>query len=163
MSIKRGAIYQGVVERVDFPNKGKIFIKEENGEITSITVKNTIPGQLVEFRIKKVRRGQGIGQVLQVLKPSPLETEQKVCRNFGLCGGCSYQTIPYKEQLKLKEEQVKRLLLQVCPNVEEVFEGILASPLVWEYRNKMEFSFGDEYKDGPLALGLHKRGSMYDI
>ena len=27
----------------------------------------------------------------------------------------------------------------------------------------MEFSFGDEYKDGPLALGMHKRGSFYDI
>ena len=32
-----------------------------------------------------------------------------------------------------------------------------------EYRNKMEFSFGDEYKDGPLALGMHKRGSFYDL
>ena len=32
-----------------------------------------------------------------------------------------------------------------------------------EYRNKMEFSFGDEYKDGPLALGMHKRGSFHDI
>ena len=27
----------------------------------------------------------------------------------------------------------------------------------------MEFSFGDSYKDGPLALGMHKRGSHYDI
>ena len=37
------------------------------------------------------------------------------------------------------------------------------SPRIWEYRNKMEFSFGDEVKDGPLTLGLHKRGSFYDI
>ena len=39
----------------------------------------------------------------------------------------------------------------------------LKSPVQWEYRNKMEFSFGDEYKDGPLALGLHKRDSFHDI
>lgn len=162
MSIKRGEVYQGIVERVDFPNKGKVFI-EKNSIRIEVTVKNTIPGQMVEFRIKKAKKGQCIGQVLQVLKSSSLETEKKVCRYFGICGGCSYQTLPYQEQLKLKEEQVKRLLMQVCPKIEETFEGILASPVVWEYRNKMEFSFGDEYKDGPLALGLHKRGSIYDI
>ena len=43
------------------------------------------------------------------------------------------------------------------------FEGIKASPAVEAYRNKMEFSFGDTYKDGPLSLGMHKRGSFYDI
>lgn len=162
MSIKRGEVYQGIVERVDFPNKGKVFI-EKNGIRIGVTVKNTIPGQMVEFRIKKAKKGQCISQLLQVLKSSSLEIEKKVCRYFGICGGCSYQTLPYQEQLKLKEEQVKRLLMQVCPKIEETFEGILASPVVWEYRNKMEFSFGDEYKDGPLALGLHKRGSIYDI
>ena len=44
-----------------------------------------------------------------------------------------------------------------------VFEGIKGSPMEFAYRNKMEFSFGDEYKDGPLALGLHKKGSTYDV
>ncbi len=43
------------------------------------------------------------------------------------------------------------------------FLPIKASPRPKAYRNKMEFSFGDEYKDGPLALGMHKRGSFYDI
>ena len=43
------------------------------------------------------------------------------------------------------------------------FIGIHGSPKKSEYRNKMEFSFGDEYKDGPLALGMHKRGSFYDL
>ena len=40
-----------------------------------------------------------------------------------------------------------------------IFEGIKGSPQEFAYRNKMEFSFGDEYKDGPLSLGLHKKGS----
>ena len=44
-----------------------------------------------------------------------------------------------------------------------IWEGVLESPVKSEYRNKMEFSFGDEYKDGPLALGMHKRGSFHDI
>lgn len=44
-----------------------------------------------------------------------------------------------------------------------VWEGIVPAPLQYEYRNKMEFTFGDEYKDGPLSLGLHKKGGFYDI
>jgi tRNA/tmRNA/rRNA uracil-C5-methylase (TrmA/RlmC/RlmD family) len=67
----------------------------------------------------------------------------------------------YESQLDMKKDQVKRLLDQVCSDY--TFEGILGSPVEWEYRNKMEFSFGDEYKNGPLALGLHKKGSFHDI
>jgi len=52
-------------------------------------------------------------------------------------------------------------LAPVCPELP--FEGIQASPIEQGYRNKMEFSFGDEIKDGPLALGMHRRGSFYDI
>ena len=65
----------------------------------------------------------------------------------------------YQHQLDIKEEQLKKLL----KDEEFIWEGIQASPAVEGYRNKMEFSFGDSYKDGPLALGMHKRGSHYDI
>jgi tRNA/tmRNA/rRNA uracil-C5-methylase (TrmA/RlmC/RlmD family) len=65
------------------------------------------------------------------------------------------------EQLKIKKKQVKGLLDKVCDDYS--FEGIIGSPEEWGYRNKMEFSFGDEYKEGPLSLGLHKRGSFHDI
>ena len=101
---------------------------------------------------------------MEVTEKSPLETG-RTCSLFGLCGGCTYLSLPYEEQLKVKEEQVKRLLDSVLNKQEEAwaFEGIKGSPKAYEYRNKMEFSFGDEYKDGPLALGMHKRGSFYDI
>ena len=54
-------------------------------------------------------------------------------------------------------------LLKNATKDEFIWEGIKASPFEIGYRNKMEYSFGDEYKDGPLALGMHKRGSHYDI
>ena len=44
-----------------------------------------------------------------------------------------------------------------------IFEGIKASPAETAYRNKMEFSFGDAEKDGPLTLGLHRKCSTYDV
>lgn len=80
---------------------------------------------------------------------------------FSECGGCAYQTLPYQEQKKLKLNQVKDLLDAVY--LEFPLDECVESPRIWEYRNKMEFSFGDEVKDGPLTLGLHKRGSFYDI
>ena len=54
-------------------------------------------------------------------------------------------------------------MMDEAVNGEYIWEGIEPSPVRSEYRNKMEFSFGDEYKDGPLALGMHKRGSFHDI
>ena len=87
------------------------------------------------------------------------------CTHYGKCGGCLYLAFSYEEQLKIKEEQVKRLLENCLTGRQQpwIFEGIKVSPAVYEYRNKMEFSFGDEVKDGPLSLGMHKRGSFYDV
>ena len=158
--MKKGQVLEGIVERVDFPNKG-IVVAEEGKQVT---VKNGVPGQKVRFSINKIRKGKCEGRLLEVLEPSPLELEKSPCPHYGTCGGCTYQSMPYEEQLKLKSEQVKRLLDGVIPDgASYVFEEIKPSPRQFAYRNKMEFTFGDEYKDGPLALGMHKRGSFYDI
>lgn len=154
--MKKGQIYEGIVEKIDFPNKGIVIIEDNK-----VVVKNGITGQRIRFSVNKIRKGKCEGRLLEILEKSPLETRSAVCKNFGLCGGCSYQTIRYEEQLRIKNAQVKKLLDEVCPDF--VFEGIIGSPQEWEYRNKMEFSFGDEVKDGPLALGMHKRGSFHDI
>lgn len=157
--MKKGQVYEGSVVRVDFPNKGIVCVGDETA-----VVKNSLPGRKVKFSVNKVRKGKAEGRLLEVTEKSPLETG-RTCSLFGLCGGCTYLSLPYEEQLKVKEEQVKRLLDSVLNKQEEAwaFEGIKGSPKAYEYRNKMEFSFGDEYKDGPLALGMHKRGSFYDI
>ncbi|MDD6073160.1 MAG: 23S rRNA (uracil-5-)-methyltransferase RumA, partial [Clostridium sp.] len=135
--MKKGAIYEGIVERIDFPNKGIVKIEEEQA-----VVKNAIPGQKVQFAVNKKRGDRCEGRLLSVLEASPLEREEDICPHFGICGGCLYQSLPYEEQLKIKEEQVKRLIDAVCADYE--FEGIKASPLPDGYRNKMEFTFGDE-------------------
>ncbi|MFR5600968.1 MAG: 23S rRNA (uracil(1939)-C(5))-methyltransferase RlmD [Lachnospiraceae bacterium] len=154
--MKKGDICQGIVEKMDFPNKGILRIEGER-----VVVKNALPGQTVRVLIAKKRKGKCEGRLLEILEPSPLEREAEPCPHYGICGGCVYQTIPYEEQLKIKEAQVRDLLNAVCTEYE--FEGIQPSPISRGYRNKMEYSFGDEYKDGPLALGMHKRGSFYDI
>lgn len=157
--MKKGQLAEGTIERIVFPNKG-VAVTEE-GE--KVIVKNTIPGQKVTFRVNKNRKGKAEGRLLEVLEKSPLEVESK-CPHFAECGGCTYQTLPYEEQLKLKEHQVHGLMEDAIKGAcEYEWLGIKGSPKQYEYRNKMEFSFGDEYKDGPLALGQHKSGSFYDI
>lgn len=155
--MKKGDICQGTISGVDFPNKGRICLEDN-----TVTVKNGIPGQRIEFMINKKRGGRLEGRLLKVLEKSPLEMREPVCSIFPACGGCMYQTMPYDEQLEMKQNQVKKLLDDVIRE-EYVFEPIKRSPREFAYRNKMEFSFGDEYKGGPLSLGLHKKGSTYDV
>lgn len=197
IKMKKGEIYQGIVERMDFPNKGIVIVDGVN-----VTIKNALPGQTVSFRITKKRNGQAEGKLLEVVEKAPCEKEylrrieedkaenvaagcsgqDGICRYAGICGGCLYQGFPYEEQLKIKEGQVLKLLGAYLGGVklgsedtalnetacngettEVLYDGIMPSPKQYGYRNKMEFTFGDETKDGLLSLGLHKRGSFYDI
>ncbi len=157
--MKKGQVYEGIIEKVEFPNKGIISVE---GEDKKVVVKNGIPGQKVRFAVNKMRKGKAEGRLLEVLEKSPLEQREPVCSIFPACGGCMYQTMPYEEQMKMKGQQVKEILDAAIVG-DYIFEGVKASPKEFGYRNKMEFSFGDEYKDGPLSLGLHKKGSTYDV
>lgn len=155
--MKKGSIYEGIVCCVKFPNKGMVKVDQEDREII---VKNVVPGEKVRVSVNKIRKGKAEGRLLEVLQKAKTEIDP-LCPHFGTCGGCTYQNLPYEEQLRMKEAQVRELMDAVISDY--VFEGIKESPAKEEYRNKMEFSFGDEYKDGPLALGMHKRGSFHDI
>ena len=161
--MRKGDVLTGKVEYVSFPNKAYVRVDSDNPENNGrmVVVKNSIPGQTVEFMINKKRGDKCEARLLQVLSTSPQETAD-VCPHFGRCGGCTYQSLDYSAQLELKEKQVKEILDNAI-NGEYQFDGIIGSPVNEHYRNKMEFSFGDEVKDGELALGLHKRNSTYDI
>ena len=173
--MKKGNIYEGIVKKVEFPNKAYVEVieKDENGneQKTLTIVKGALPGQKIKFRAKKVRKDKSQGILLEVTEKSPLETAEPMCCRFGKCGGCSYQTLPYEKQLELKRNQVLEIIDDVYKTLDSslgikkdyIYDGILPSPEIKGYRNKMEFSFGDEYKGGPLTLGLHKKGSVHDI
>ena len=159
--MKKGQIFEGIIEKVEFPNKGKVYVPEED---RYVIVKNGIPGQKVKFIVNKFKSGNAEGRLLEVLEKSEKETRTPVCSIFPACGGCMYQTMSYEDQMQMKGEQVREILESVmAPGKTFTFEGVKASPKEFGYRNKMEFSFGDEYKDGPLSLGLHKKGSTDDV
>ena len=126
-----------------------------------IHMKGGISGQKVKAAVKKARSKKAEVKMLEILEKSPIETANP-CKHFGVCGGCTILSVPYEKQLEIKERQVMDLFLS-----QDIFGfqflGIEGSPQNRLYRNKMEYTFGDEMKDGPLTLGLHKKGRHIDI
>lgn len=153
--VKKNDLIEFEIKEVGFPNKGKAAFEEHN-----IKFKGGIEGQKVQARVSRKRKGYIEVKLVNVLEKSPLETEIS-CPHFGFCGGCTYQSLSYENELKLKERQVKALFEQEGLDIN--FLGIEKSPVVGGYRNKMEYTFGDEEKDGPLALGLHRKGRFYEV
>src|SRR5437870_2862955 len=85
------------------------------------------------------------------------------CRHFGSCGGCSLQDLSYEAQLERKRDFVLKSLagLEGLPPLD-----VRGAPAIWNYRNKMEFSFGDVYPPVPgqwLKLGLKPKGRWHQI
>ena len=156
MRLKRGQIIEVYIQDMEFPSKG---IGELEGK--KIYIKNALKGQKVRARIKKSRREYAEGKLMEVLEIAPYEIES-FCPHFGLCGGCARQTIPYEMQLQIKADLVKSLIDDAGIEGYE-FLGIEKSPNVHGYRNKMEYSFGDEIKGGAMTLGMHKRGQFNSV
>lgn len=154
--MKKNDIIEFYIDEIRFPNKA---IGTYEG--IKIIVKGALPKQKVSARVIKKKHGNIEAQILNVLKKSPLE-QNSLCPHFGICGGCTYQNLPYNEQLKLKQNQIKKLLDE-AEIKDYKFLGIEASPKEIEYRNKMEFSFGDEQINGNLALGMRKKNSYYEV
>ncbi|MCI2048164.1 MAG: 23S rRNA (uracil(1939)-C(5))-methyltransferase RlmD [Lachnospiraceae bacterium] len=155
--MKKGDIVSGIIEKVNYPNRGIMHV-----EGLPVTVKNCAPGQKLEVRITKKYKDRAEGTMQRLLEPSPTERPAP-CPQFGTCGGCTWLNLPVEEECRLKAAQVKSLLDAAVCGRSYVFEGILKSPVEFGYRNKMEFTFGDGYKGGPLVLGLHRRGSNFDL
>lgn len=86
----------------------------------------------------------------------------EICKHDEFCGGCIYQGIPYAEQLKIKEDEVLRLLAEKEIACKDILP-IEPSPSQYRYRNKMEYTFGDMEKGGEMSLGMHRKKHFMSI
>ncbi|MBF8982067.1 23S rRNA (uracil(1939)-C(5))-methyltransferase RlmD [Lutibacter sp. B2] len=154
--MKKNDIVEVKIEDLEFPAKGIGALEGKK-----VYVKNSIPGQTVKVMIKKNRKDHAEGKLLEVIERADIEIDS-FCEHFGLCGGCANQTIPYEKQKELKANLVKKLIDDAGVKGYD-FLGIEGSPEVYEYRNKMEYSFGNETKGGELNLGMHKKGRFTDV
>jgi len=140
---------------IEFPDKG-IGVWENK----TVAIKNVLPGQIVCADVKK-KRQKYEGRLKSILRRADYEGKS-TCDWFEICGGCTYRTISYEKELEFKRDMVLRLLKE--GGIEGfTYDGIKGSPDTEYYRNKMEFSFGDNGIEGELCLGMRKRGSNYEV
>ncbi|MCR4663094.1 MAG: 23S rRNA (uracil(1939)-C(5))-methyltransferase RlmD [Endomicrobiaceae bacterium] len=151
------------VEKIVFP--GNVLCRCEDG--IALFTEGLLPGEEAEVFVTRDKKTYREAKLENILTPSPLRIEPK-CPSFGKCGGCSFEHTDYENQIKFKTDCVKELLNFTNIEIPQAKQ----SPVCWNYRNKMEFSFYNEkigrledWKNGSkeekLSLGLHCKGSFY--
>lgn len=162
--MRKGNEYEFTIEDIEFPGKGIAYL-----DGLKVYIKNAIPGQKVIGRVSKKKKDYAEAKIVKVLEDVPYKIEP-VCPHFGQCGGCTSQFIPYDKQLELKKYEVLKLFKDNLESVisseeAEVFNNlkIEVSPDLYEYRNKMEFTFGDVHKGGQLELGMHVKHRSFCV
>lgn len=167
-----------LIDKVDYPNqtRGHIITPDrdfdwvdESLEIDKdydrwtkgrpIVAKGGIEGQVWKALTQRNKGDAKEVKLLELIRRSPFEVESK-CSVSDICGGCNYQTLNYEVELMIKSQQLQRLYKKA--GIDHPIT-LNRSPLVRGYRNKMEYTFGDAEKGGPLRLGLHRPGHFYEI
>ena len=154
--MRKGSTVQVKIDKTEFPSIGIGTLGERN-----IYVKGTFPGQLITGRVKKKRESFAELKLTSIDEKAEYEIEAP-CEFFGICGGCTSQNLTYDKQLSLLSNEVKKLFEDANINMGE-YLGVVGSKEQWEYRNKMEFTFGDFEKGGELTLGMHMKGKSFGI
>ncbi|MDE7460960.1 MAG: 23S rRNA (uracil(1939)-C(5))-methyltransferase RlmD [Paramuribaculum sp.] len=129
------------------------------------------PGDVANIKIDRKKRNYAEGHIEQIITPSPVRCEPR-CEHFGVCGGCRWQHLPYPAQLGFKQQQVTDALTRIAKVELPEINPILGSADIWEYRNKMEYTFsnrcwltfeqmrsGEEFPDRD-AVGFHIPGAF---
>lgn len=170
MALKKGQQVELHIESTAFKGKGVAKI-----DGLAVFVAGVAPGDKVEARITKKKKKYLEAKLTRIIDPSPLRIQPK-CRHANVCGGCTWQHLPYKEQLKIKEQHVRDHMERIAGLDPALVEPILGCEDEFYYRNKMEYSFGtrrwlteteinaDEYvDDSGFSAGLHAPGRFDKI
>jgi 23S rRNA (uracil1939-C5)-methyltransferase len=163
--MKKGQELVVDIEKLAYGGKG---IARFDNQV--VFVEGGIPGDRVEVRIRKIKKNYSDARLIKLVKSSSLR-QSAPCSHFGFCGGCKWQNLEYQEQLRFKREQIVESLIHLADAKVVKVHPTLPSPLIFSYRNKMEFSFTDNRWLTPIqlsdpaiskgfALGLHVPGSF---
>jgi 23S rRNA (uracil1939-C5)-methyltransferase len=157
-------LYLENVEITGWAAEGKAIAKIDD---MVIFVTGVIPGDIVNMKVKR-KKNYGEGRVTKIVCPSPI-SQKPFCSHFDDCGGCVSQRIPYDEQLKYKEQQVRDQLMRIGGMESPSVQPVCPSKKTMFYRNKLEFTFskrrwltaseaGNNNDIDTNALGFHVSG-----
>ncbi len=158
-NLRKGQIVEIRIEKLAFGGKGIGTL--EDGR--RVFVEGVVPGDRIEASLSKIKKNYAEAECVRVMEEAVVRIDPR-CKHFERCGGCKWQMLPYEEQLKYKESQVKEALEHTGGVVDVEVRSIIGCEEPWFYRNKMEFSFGNESKEDPeVRLGLHPAGRRVDV
>jgi len=128
------------VEVLDTAAKGKSVAKSPDGRVVFLS--NAVPGDIVDIRTGRKRKSFFEGKAIKFHRLSDKRVDP-VCEHFGVCGGCKWQHMDYKEQLFYKQKEVTNNLIRIGHLDLPEITPIAGSEQTYFYRNKMEYSFSD--------------------
>ena len=146
--------------------KGKAIAKYEN---KIIFVKGAVPGDVADVKVIRKKKNYDEAKVLKYKKKSEYRVEP-LCQHFGICGGCKWQHLNYEKQLFYKQTEVYENIKRIGKIEPEKILPIEQSPLSYEYRNRLDFTFSNRrwFTDEEIkskkkfnnrnALGFHLPG-----
>lgn len=144
------------IDRIELNGKGSGTFLDRAGNSKRANVPFSMDGDIVLTEVKKKRKGEYSGPLLQVVEPSKNRITAR-CPHFGSCGGCSWQHISIEDQLQIKQGFIQEIFREFLDET-VTLKQIIASPRDWGYRNKMEFSFSQDRQNNRF-LGLFLEGS----
>lgn len=170
MALKKGHTDEFTIESTAFKGKG---VAKYDG--IAVFIPNTAPGDKVRARIVKKKKRYREAKLLEILEPSPKRIEP-TCSHANVCGGCTWQHLPYEEQTEMKEQHVRDHIERIAGLDPDIVQTIIPCDQQLYYRNKMEYSFAnrrwlteaeirsDEYVDDNMfSAGLHAPGRFDKI
>lgn len=129
------------------------------------------PGDVATVKLTRKKKSYAEGRIVALEQPSHLRVAPR-CSHFTVCGGCRWQHLPYDFQLQCKQRQVTDALERIAKIELPQVSPILGSANIWEYRNKMEYTFsnrrwltreqmlsGEEFTDRD-GVGFHIPGAF---
>jgi 23S rRNA (uracil1939-C5)-methyltransferase len=137
--------------RIDRLAHGGAGVARSDGYV--VFVRGAVPGDLVRARVTRSKRSFGEADAIELVEPSPERVEPRAAHP-----GAPWQVLPYERQLEEKEEQVRDALARIGHFESPPVEPIVPALEQFHYRNKLEYSFGEDEESGELALGFHRPG-----
>ncbi|MEZ4461490.1 MAG: 23S rRNA (uracil(1939)-C(5))-methyltransferase RlmD [bacterium] len=168
---RRADIFEVAVDTIDAEGFGLGHLSlligpQQQPREYRVLVRKGVPGDVVNAFVESCRSNRIEARIDGFVTPSPQRVTPR-CPHFSVtaepgagCGGCTFQSLDYDQQLRSKHALVQRMLkvVNVDPALVQEVRG-MDDP--WYYRNKMEFSFADNGDD--VSLGLHPTGYKYDV
>ena len=155
--VRSGDVVEVTIDRLAQGGRG---VARHEGFV--LFVGRALPGDRVKARVTRVKRSFAEGVVDSLVEPGERTTPPQ-CDPKGECGACSWQRLPYDEQLRLKADLVRDAIIRIGGVDEPPMDDIVGADDPSHYRNKVEYTFAQDPETGEITSGYHKAGAWDEI